>query len=91
MRLDVTTTTGGFVAFVQAIRQQDFYKLPGFAETIDWANALIKLGTTEISAEITSDTLGTLLKYQDDIEKMDIDTTHGLVQRAFAEANLISI
>jgi MoxR-like ATPase len=79
------------VAFVQAIRQQDFYKLPGIAETIDWANALIKLGTTEISAEITSDTLGTLLKYQDDIEKMDNDTTHGLVQRAFAEANLISI
>jgi len=35
--------------------------------------------------------LGTLLKYQDDIEKMDNDTTHGLVQRAFAEANLISI
>ena len=79
------------VAFVQAIRQQDFYKLPGIAETIDWANALIKLGTTELSAEITSDTLGTLLKYQDDIEKMDNDTTHGLVQRAFAEANLISI
>ena len=78
------------VAFVQAIRQQDFYKLPGIAETIDWANALIKLGTTELSAEITSDTLGTLLKYQDDIEKMDNDTTHGLVQRAFAEANLIS-
>jgi len=79
------------VAFVQAIRQQDFYKLPGIAETIDWANALIKLGTTELSTEITSDTLGTLLKYQDDIEKMDNETTHGLVQRAFAEANLISV
>ena len=79
------------VAFVQAMRQQDFYKLPGIAETIDWANALIKLGTTELSTEITSDTLGTLLKYQDDIEKMDNETTHGLVQRAFAEANLISV
>ena len=78
------------VAFVQAIRQKDFYKLPGIAETLDWANALIKLGTTELSNEITSDTLGALLKYQDDIEKMDGDTTHGLVQRAFTEADLIS-
>ena len=78
------------VAFVQAIRQKDFYKLPGIAETIDWANALIKLGTTELSTEITSDTLGALLKYQDDIEKMDGDATQGLVQRAFTEADLIS-
>ena len=79
------------VAFVQAIREKDFYKLPGIAETLDWANALIKLGTTELSTEVTSDTLGTLLKYQDDIEKMDGETTHGLIQRAFAEAELISM
>ena len=78
------------VAFVQAVRQKDFYKLPGIAETLDWANALMKLGTTELSTEITSDTLGALLKYQDDIEKMDGDTTYGLVQRAFTEADLIS-
>ena len=78
------------VAFVQAIRQKDFYKLPGISETLDWANALIKLGTTELSTEITSDTLGALLKYQDDIEKMDGGATHGLVQRAFSEADLIS-
>ena len=78
------------VAFVQAIRQKDFYKLPGIAETLDWANALIKLGTTELSTEITSDTLGALLKYQDDIEKMDGEATQGLVQRAFTEADLIS-
>ena len=79
------------VAFVQAVRKKDFYKLPGIAETLDWANALMKLGTTELSNEITSDTLGALLKYQDDIEKMDGDTTNGLVQRAFTEANLITI
>ena len=78
------------VAFVQAVRQKDFYKLPGIAETLDWANALIKLGTTELSTEITSDTLGALLKYQDDIEKMDGEATQGLVQRAFTEADLIS-
>ena len=78
------------VAFVQAIRQKDFYKFQGIAETLDWANALMKLGTTELSADVTADTLGALLKYQDDIEKMDGETTHGLVQRAFAEAELIS-
>ena len=71
------------------MRQKEFYKLPGIAETLDWANALIKLGTTELSKEIATDTLGTLLKYQDDIESMDNETTHGLVQKAFTEANLI--
>ena len=78
------------VAFVQAVRQKDFYKLPGIAETLDWASALIKLGTTELSNEITSDTLGALLKYQDDIEKMKGEVTQGLVQRAVAEADMIS-
>ena len=77
------------VAFVQAIREKEFYKLPGVAETLDWSNALLKLGTTELSKEITKDTLGTLLKYQDDIESMDSETTHGLIQKAFMEANRI--
>ena len=78
------------VTFVQAVREKDFYKLPGVAETIDWANALMKLGTTALSAEITEDTLGMLLKYQDDIEKMKGEVTRGLVQRAVAEADMIS-
>lgn len=78
------------VTFVQAVREKDFYKLPGVAETIDWANALMKLGTTALSAEITEDTLGMLMKYQDDIEKMKGEVTHGLVQRAVAEADMIS-
>ena len=78
------------VTFVQAVREKDFYKLPGVAETIDWANALMKLGTTELSTEITEDTLGALLKYQDDIEKMKGEVTHGLVQQAVAEADMIS-
>ena len=77
------------VTFVQAVREKDFYKLPGVAETIDWANALMQLGTTELSTEITEDTLGTLLKYQDDIEKMKGEVTQGLVQRAVAEADMI--
>lgn len=78
------------VSFVQSIREKDLYKLPGIAETIDWANALIKLGTTQLSKEVATDTLGTLLKYQDDIEKMDGEATHGLVQRALTEAEFIS-
>jgi len=78
------------VTFVQALREKDLYKLPGVAETIDWANALMKLGATKLSNEITEDTLGTLLKYQDDIEKMNGEVTHGLVQRAVAEAEMIS-
>ena len=77
------------VAFVQAIREKEFYKYPGIAETLDWAHALIQLGTTDLSKEITKDTLGTLLKYQDDIERLDEKTTHGLVQKAFSEASLI--
>ena len=77
------------VTFVQAVREKDFYKLPGVAETIDWANALMQLGTTELSTEITEDTLGTLLKYQDDIEKMKGEVTQSLVQRAVAEADMI--
>lgn len=77
------------VAFVQAIREEEFYKYPGIAETLDWAHALIQLGTTDLSKEITKDTLGTLLKYQDDIERLDEKTTQGLVQKAFSEASLI--
>ena len=87
---DISETLGKqVVAFVQAIREKEFYKHPGIAETLDWANALIQLGTTDLSKEITKDTLGTLLKYQDDIESMDDKTTHGLIQKAFTEASLI--
>lgn len=77
------------VAFVQALREMDIYKLPGIAETLDWSNALIKLGTKELTSQVTEDTLGTLLKYQDDIEKVEGEVTHSLVQRAIAEADLI--
>lgn len=77
------------VGFVQNLRQMEIYKLPGIAETLDWSNALINLGTKELTSQITEDTLGTLLKYQDDIEKVNGEVTHSLVQRAIAEADLI--
>ena len=58
------------VAFVQRLRDTDLFKLPGVAETIDWAAALQYLDQTELSTEAVDETLGVLLKYQDDIAKV---------------------
>ncbi len=58
------------VAFVQRIRQTDIFKLPGVAETIDWAAALTALDQEELAPGAVEDTLGVLLKYQDDIASL---------------------
>lgn len=58
------------VAFVQNLRQQDLYKLPGIAETIDWAKTLLALHQTQLDEKVIKDTLGVLLKYQDDVQKV---------------------
>ncbi|RVU34774.1 MoxR family ATPase [Hwanghaeella grinnelliae] len=58
------------VAFVQKIRSLDLFKLPGVAETIDWAQALTQLDRLTLDPDTINDTLGTLLKYQDDIAKI---------------------
>ena len=58
------------VAFVQAIRKEELFKLPGVAETLDWASALVELDAVALDPSLVSDTLGVLLKYQDDIQKM---------------------
>lgn len=58
------------VAFVQKIRTLDLFKLPGVAETIDWAQALTQLDRLTLDPETINDTLGALLKYQDDIAKL---------------------
>jgi MoxR-like ATPase len=58
------------VAFVQALRGQDLFKLPGVAETIDWAHALTYLNAHELAPKAVDETLGILLKYQDDIAKI---------------------
>jgi len=58
------------VAFVQGLRGEDLFKKPGVAETIDWARALVALDTVALSPEVISDTLGAVLKYQDDIARM---------------------
>jgi MoxR-like ATPase len=55
------------VAFVQSLRRQDLYKAPGIAETLDWAAALVALDTTALSEDRIDETLGALVKYQDDM------------------------
>src|SRR5262249_40000943 len=59
------------VRFVQALRQQDLFKAPGVAETLDWATALTELDAVALDPTTVSDTLGALLKYQDDIARLD--------------------
>lgn len=58
------------VAFIHELRKQDLYKAPGVAETIDWAHALTQLDAVLLTPAIVDDTLGSLLKYQDDIAKI---------------------
>jgi MoxR-like ATPase len=59
------------VAFVQALRKEDLFKSPGVAETLDWAGALTELDVIALDPATVSDTLGALLKYQDDIARLD--------------------
>jgi len=58
------------VAFVQRLRGMDLFKNPGVAETVDWARCLVALDAVALSPEMVSDTLGAVLKYQDDIAKI---------------------
>ncbi|MCW5851472.1 MAG: MoxR family ATPase [Anaerolineae bacterium] len=57
-------------AFVHALRTIDLYKLPGVAETLDWAAALVALDQPSLTPEVVDDTLGVILKYQDDVQKV---------------------
>src|SRR6185369_13267430 len=61
---------GQIVRFVQKLRATDLFKLPGVAETLDWGRALVALDRVALDAETVDATLGVLLKYQDDIEKV---------------------
>ena len=65
------TLSAEIVGFVQHLRDVDLFKLPGVAETIDWAHALTQLDCLSLDPETVNDTLGTLLKYQDDIKKIE--------------------
>lgn len=72
------------VAFVQALREEDLFKHPGVAETLDWARALVSLDQELLSAESVRATLGVLLKYQDDIQHLDPDIVERTLARAAA-------
>ncbi|HLH93599.1 MAG TPA: MoxR family ATPase [Xanthobacteraceae bacterium] len=68
------------VGFVQALRKQDLFKAPGVAETLDWAAALSELDMVALDPSTTTDTLGVLLKYQDDIARIEGTKVRELIE-----------
>jgi MoxR-like ATPase len=72
------------VAFVQRLRAEDLYKKPGVAETIDWAKCLLALDVIALSPEVIADTLGAILKYQDDIQRLQGSEARRLLDEARA-------
>ena len=68
--------------FVQELRQADLYKIPGVAETLDWTAALVALDQRTLDPEIVEDTLGVLLKYQDDLAKVRGTVTRKILEQA---------
>ena len=71
---------GQVCQFVEAMRQQDFYKRPGIAETLDWARALLYLGQERLDIPTITDTLGCVLKYKEDVDKISEDFLETLLQ-----------
>jgi MoxR-like ATPase len=74
------------VAFVQRLRTMDLYKAPGVAETIDWTRSLLLLDAITLDPQSVSDTLGALLKYQDDVARLPREEIAALVEDAKARA-----
>ncbi len=74
------------VVFVQKLRQVELYKLPGIAETLDWITALVALDRKDLSEEVVNDTLGVLLKYQDDILQTQGSLVHEIMGRVDCSA-----
>jgi MoxR-like ATPase len=79
------TLSAQIVAFVQALRKEDLFKAPGVAETIDWATALSELDVTALDPATVSETLGVLLKYQDDIARIEGSKAKELLDAVRAE------
>ncbi|MEZ5890597.1 MAG: MoxR family ATPase [Xanthobacteraceae bacterium] len=73
------------VYLVQALRQQDLFKAPGIAETLDWASALVELDAVALDPAMVSDTLGVLLKYQDDIARLQGSKVQELIDQMRVE------
>jgi len=68
-------------AFIQDLRQTELYKLPGVAETIDWTTALLALDQTALDPAVVDETLGVILKYQDDVDKIKGPTARAILER----------
>ena len=81
--------TQEIVAFVQKLRKQDLFKQPGVAETLDWATALTELDAVALDPAQVSDTLGVLLKYQDDIARMQGTKAQELIDEVRAELKAV--
>jgi len=71
--------------FIQALREMDLYKLPGVAETLDWTMALVALDQKALDPVIVDETLGAVLKYQDDVEKVKGEQVRLILERVNAE------
>jgi MoxR-like ATPase len=67
--------------FVQELRRVDLYKVPGVAETLDWTTALVSLDRKALDPEIVEETLGVILKYQDDVEKVKGENARAILER----------
>ncbi|MFL5173687.1 MAG: AAA family ATPase [Microvirga sp.] len=78
------------VGFVQKLRTMDLFKLPGIAETIDWTEALMQLDVLELTPHAINDTLGVLLKYQDDIARLHGSEAARLLEQVKAEAGTMN-
>src|SRR5688572_15045014 len=79
------TLSAQVVHFVQALRREELFKAPGVAETLDWATALSELDVVALDPATVSDTLGVLLKYQDDIARIEGTKAKELVDQVRAE------
>ncbi len=77
------------VAFVQRLRAEDLFKRPGIAETIDWAKCLVALDAVTLSPEVIADTLGAVLKYQDDIQRLQDGELRRILEQAKTEADAV--
>ena len=78
------TLARSVVAFIHRLREADLTKVPGIAETLDWASALMALGAADLTSEVVDETLGVVLKYEEDIRQVRGDTVKAYLAEAAA-------
>jgi len=77
--------------FMQRVRQMDFYKKPGIAETLDWASALLALSTESLDHQVVEETLGCIFKYNEDIQKMRGKTLDTILAGAYSQDSSMAL